>query len=66
MTEPNDVSKAIKVLMDASLQFRAAMERAARTLADAMEKLNTPEMRKAVESAAAKGAAIEQATRRRS
>lgn len=64
MSEPNDISKAVRVLMDASPEFRAALERAAKTLAEAMEALDTPEMRKAIENAGGKVAEFEQATRK--
>ena len=80
MTEPNpNISQAVRVLMDASPEFRAALESAGRTLAEAMEALDTPEMREALKSAGsaldalnqfqlepseAKVAAIEQAAER--
>ena len=51
MSEPSDISRAVRVLMDASPEFRVAMERAGRTVAEAMEALDTPEMREALNAA---------------
>lgn len=58
-----DISRAIRVLMDASPEFRAAMERAVQQVAKIVEVFDTPEGRKALESAGAKVAAVEQAAR---
>lgn len=59
-----DISRAVRVLMDASPEFRAALEKTAQKLVEVMEVLDTPEMRKALENAGAKVAAFEQATKR--
>jgi hypothetical protein len=61
--EPN-ISKAVRVLMDASPEFRAALEKTAQKLAEAMEVLDTPEMREALRNAGAKVAEFDQATKR--
>jgi hypothetical protein len=63
-SKQQDISRAVRVLMDASPEFRAAMERAAQQVAKIIEVFDTPEGRKALESAGAKVAEFDQATKR--